>query len=115
MGLEISVKRCAAGIWDELSCTRTFLRKVFTNTKKWSLSSGVVGRRRLFVTNSLKYRDADGFLMALLQHNRSERVGPLVHSVSTSSGPLRGQMNHSKNESRKNYEARLDYVSIRSA
>lgn len=29
---------------------------------KWS----VVGRRRLFVTNSLKYRDADGFLMALL-------------------------------------------------
>jgi hypothetical protein len=29
----------------------------------WSLSSGVVGRRRLFVTNSLKYRDADGFLI----------------------------------------------------
>jgi hypothetical protein len=63
MGLEISVKRCAAGIWDELSCTRTFLRKVFTNTKKWSLSSGVVGSRRLFVTNRLKYRDADGFLI----------------------------------------------------
>ena len=57
-----SVQLGSSGTW-ELSCTRTFLRKVFTNTKKWSLSSGVVGSRRLFVTNRLKYRDADGFLI----------------------------------------------------
>ena len=46
-------------------------QSLYENEEVWSLSSGVVGRRRLFVTNSLKYRDADGFLIALLQHNRS--------------------------------------------
>ena len=71
------LEKCAAGIfWDvgaqlHKNVSSQSLDE-YVYEEVWSLSSGVVGRRRLFVTNSsLKYRDADGFLMALLQHNRS--------------------------------------------
>lgn len=65
--LEISVKVCSWDLGAQLHKNVSSQSLYEYVEEVWYLSSGVVGRRRLLVTNSLKYRDADGFLMALLQ------------------------------------------------